>query len=105
MKTGSFLNTMALKARAGKVLSCLCRRQPTLKKIHCNNWQLAGDYYLSYASPLGIPFNNFRKSSSEQQRVERLQKEGREVHATKSSCRLILSSLPRLFALPPGIWI
>ncbi|MBL0308984.1 MAG: hypothetical protein IPP77_04690 [Bacteroidetes bacterium] len=32
------------------------------------------DYYLSYASPLGIPFNNFRKSSSEKQRLERIAK-------------------------------
>jgi hypothetical protein len=32
------------------------------------------DYYLSQASPLGIPFNNFRKSSSEKQRLERIAK-------------------------------
>jgi hypothetical protein len=32
------------------------------------------DYYLSNASPLGVPFNNFRKSSSEQQRRERVKK-------------------------------
>ncbi|HNO70270.1 MAG TPA: hypothetical protein PKO16_00685 [Bacteroidia bacterium] len=32
------------------------------------------DYYLSHASPLGIPFNNFRKSSSEEQRKERIEK-------------------------------
>lgn len=32
------------------------------------------DYYMSYASPLGIPFNNFRKSTSEQQRLKRIQK-------------------------------
>lgn len=32
------------------------------------------DYYLSDASPLGVPFNNFRKSSAEQQRVERARK-------------------------------
>lgn len=32
------------------------------------------DYYLSHASPLGIPFNNFRKSSSEEQRKERMEK-------------------------------
>lgn len=32
------------------------------------------DYYLSDASPLGIPFNNFRKSSSEKQRLERIEK-------------------------------
>lgn len=30
------------------------------------------DYYLSYSSPLGVPFNNFRKSSSEMQRLDRL---------------------------------
>ena len=32
------------------------------------------DYYLSHASPLGIPFNNFRKSSSEEQRKQRIEK-------------------------------
>jgi hypothetical protein len=32
------------------------------------------DYYLSHASPLGIPFNNFRKSSSEIQRHNRIAK-------------------------------
>jgi hypothetical protein len=32
------------------------------------------DYYLSYASPLGVPFNNFRKSSSEKQRHDRITK-------------------------------
>jgi hypothetical protein len=32
------------------------------------------DYYLSHASPLGIAFNNFRKSSSERQRLLRIQK-------------------------------
>ena len=32
------------------------------------------DYFMSYASPLGIPFNNFRKSSSELQRLERIEK-------------------------------
>ncbi len=30
------------------------------------------DYYLSEASPLGVPFHNFSKSTSEQQRNERL---------------------------------
>lgn len=30
------------------------------------------DYFLSHASPLGIPFNNFRKSSSEVQRHDRI---------------------------------
>lgn len=32
------------------------------------------DYFLSHASPLGIPFNNFRKSSSEEQRKMRIEK-------------------------------
>lgn len=32
------------------------------------------DYYLSHASPLGVPFNNFRNSSSEVQRKERIEK-------------------------------
>lgn len=32
------------------------------------------DYYLSHASPLGVPFNNFRKSSSEAQRKKRIEK-------------------------------
>src|SRR5690606_13983064 len=32
------------------------------------------DYYLSHASPLGVPFNNFRPSSSERQRKERVEK-------------------------------
>ncbi len=32
------------------------------------------DYFLSTASPLGIPFNNFRKSSSEEQRKSRIEK-------------------------------
>ena len=32
------------------------------------------DYFMSYASPLGIPFNNFRNSSSERQRKERIAK-------------------------------
>ncbi len=31
------------------------------------------DYYLSHASPLGIPFNNFRNSSSEKNRKLRIQ--------------------------------
>lgn len=31
------------------------------------------DYYLSNSSPLGIPFNNFRRSSSEVQRKKRIQ--------------------------------
>ncbi len=32
------------------------------------------DYYLSYASPLGVPFHNFKKSTSEQQRKLRIAK-------------------------------
>ena len=32
------------------------------------------DFYISGSSPLGIPFNNFRKSSSEQQRLDRIAK-------------------------------
>ena len=32
------------------------------------------DYYMSDASPLGIPFNNFRKSSGEAQRLKRIEK-------------------------------
>ncbi|MBI5916702.1 MAG: hypothetical protein HY842_15095 [Bacteroidetes bacterium] len=32
------------------------------------------DYYLSNASPIGIPFNNFRKSASEKQRQARIAK-------------------------------
>ena len=32
------------------------------------------DYYLSASSPLGVPFNNFRRTSSERQRVERIEK-------------------------------
>lgn len=33
------------------------------------------DYYVSHASPLGVPFNNFRKSSSEKQRLARIAKD------------------------------
>lgn len=32
------------------------------------------DYYLSDASPLGVPFNNFKLSSSEEQRTQRINK-------------------------------
>lgn len=32
------------------------------------------DYYLSHASPLGVPFNNFRKSSAQKLRIERMEK-------------------------------
>lgn len=34
----------------------------------------ADDFYVSGASPLGVPFNNFRKSSAEQQRLDRIAK-------------------------------
>ncbi len=33
------------------------------------------DYYLSHASPLGVPFNNFRHSSAELQRKQRIDKD------------------------------
>lgn len=32
------------------------------------------DFYLSNASPLGVPFNNFRKSTAEQERLSRIAK-------------------------------
>jgi hypothetical protein len=32
------------------------------------------DYYLSHASPLGVPFNNLRNSSGEEQRLSRIDK-------------------------------
>jgi uncharacterized protein (DUF2164 family) len=32
------------------------------------------DYFLSHASPLGIPFNNFKSSTSEKQRISRIEK-------------------------------
>ncbi len=32
------------------------------------------DFYLSHASPLGVPFNNLRTSSGEKQRLERIEK-------------------------------
>lgn len=35
---------------------------------------LENDFYLSNSSPLGVPFNNFRKSSAELQRLERIAK-------------------------------
>ncbi|AOM79059.1 hypothetical protein [Pedobacter steynii] len=34
----------------------------------------ANDYYLSNSSPLGVLFNNFRKSTAEQQRIQRIEK-------------------------------
>ncbi|MEJ6979226.1 hypothetical protein WG906_02115 [Pedobacter sp. P351] len=35
---------------------------------------IVNDFYISGASPLGIPFNNFRKSTAEIQRLERIAK-------------------------------
>src|SRR5690606_5977543 len=32
------------------------------------------DFYISGSSPLGVPFNNFRQSSAEKQRLERIAK-------------------------------
>lgn len=34
----------------------------------------ADDFYISDSSPLGVPFNNFRKSTAEAQRIERIAK-------------------------------
>lgn len=34
----------------------------------------SSDFYISGASPLGIPFNNYRKSTAEKQRIERIEK-------------------------------
>ncbi len=39
------------------------------------------DFYISNSSPLGVPFNNFRGSSSEEQRMERIEK-----HKAGSPC-------------------
>ncbi|MGP8214515.1 MAG: hypothetical protein ACLQQ4_03020 [Bacteroidia bacterium] len=44
------------------------------KTLHALATAKKEDYFLSGASPLGIPFNNFRKSSSEIQREKRIQK-------------------------------
>lgn len=41
------------------------------------------DFYLSGASPLGIPFNNFRKSTAEIQRLERIAKNRAGAPCTK----------------------
>lgn len=43
--------------------------ETTLKDLITAN---ESDFYLSNASPLGVLFNNFRKSSAEQQRLERI---------------------------------
>lgn len=45
--------------------------EPTLRQLAVARKE---DYYLSDASPLGVPFNNFRSSTSEQQRKERMAK-------------------------------
>ncbi|MES2558957.1 MAG: hypothetical protein V4590_04420 [Bacteroidota bacterium] len=44
--------------------------EETLKDLACAT---PDDYYLSGASPLGVPFNNFRKSSAEKQRMKRIE--------------------------------
>lgn len=43
----------------------------TLKSLETAD---ASDFYVSGASPLGVPFNDFRKSTSEQQRLDRIAK-------------------------------
>jgi len=43
----------------------------TLNKLATAN---KDDYYVSYASPLGIPFNNFKKSTAQYQREHRIEK-------------------------------
>jgi hypothetical protein len=45
--------------------------EDTLKSLRSAD---ASDFYVSGASPLGIPFNDFRKSTSEQQRLDRIAK-------------------------------
>jgi hypothetical protein len=42
--------------------------------LNCLKGASEDDFYVSGASPLGIPFNNFKKSTSELQRIERLAK-------------------------------
>jgi len=44
---------------------------PTLQQLATASKE---DFYLSDASPLGVPFNNFRKSTSEAQRKARIEK-------------------------------
>jgi hypothetical protein len=44
---------------------------PTLEQL---SNAVKEDYYLSHASPLGVPFNNFRKASSNTQRQMRVEK-------------------------------
>lgn len=43
----------------------------TLNRI---NAAKVSDFYLSYASPLGVPFNNLRTSTGEEQRITRIEK-------------------------------
>lgn len=45
--------------------------KPTLEQL---STAVKEDYYLSHASPLGVPFNNFRKASSNTQRQTRIEK-------------------------------
>ena len=45
--------------------------EDTLEKLFKSK---KSDYFLSDASPLGVPFNNLRNSSGEQQRLERIEK-------------------------------
>jgi hypothetical protein len=54
------------------------------------------DYYLSDASPLGVPFNNFKKSSSEVQRKARIEK-----HRAGSPCYLKFLSFNTEFTEKP----
>jgi len=42
--------------------------------LNCLKQAVEDDFYISSASPLGIPFNNFKKSSSETLRIERISK-------------------------------
>ncbi len=44
------------------------------KTLHALVTAQKEDFYLSNASPLGVPFNNFKKSSAEQERLARIQK-------------------------------
>ncbi|AEI49317.1 hypothetical protein [Runella slithyformis] len=44
------------------------------KTLHALATAKPDDYYLSHASPLGIPFNNFRKSSAQHQLAARIAK-------------------------------
>lgn len=48
-----------------------CVDKETLQKLSVAKPE---DYYLSHSSPLGVPFNNFRPSSSETQRNQRIAK-------------------------------